>query len=129
MKKSLLLFVLLMGCLHADVNWAMNFESAKAIAKESKKPIMIQVSAQGCPPCKYMLNTVLKNKKVEALLNEKFVPVLYKLPHDTLPSEIRTKVRGTPTIFFYKEGKEVYKVAGPRPPKQFLGILEKVVQY
>lgn len=89
----------------ADVNW-MSLDSARSIAKEQNKLIMIEVSAHGCKYCVEMANTTLKNEATVAKINKHFASVLFYADSDKIPKEFLS--RGTPTFYFLdKTGKRL----------------------
>jgi uncharacterized protein YyaL (SSP411 family) len=110
------------------VNWAMTYESAKALAKQEHKLIFVDVSLSHCPPCRYLAQNVYSNDKVANYLNSHFVPLFYLADKDQIPVDIQNYFTGsTPTIMFLKPNGELYfRFIGARPPKMFLKILEEV---
>lgn len=89
----------------AEINW-MSLESARSIAKEQNKLIMVEISAHGCKYCVDMANTTLKNEAIVAKINKYFASVLFYADSDKVPREFLS--RGTPTFYFLdKNGKRL----------------------
>jgi thioredoxin 1 len=112
------------------VNWAMGFDSAKNVASQEHKLIMVDVSLTNCPPCQYLATKVYTNDKVANYINKNFVPVFYLADKDNLPLIVQNYFTGsTPTILFIKPNGELFfRMIGARPPEAFLRILEDVNQ-
>ena len=110
------------------VNWAISYDTAKAIAKKEHKLIMVDVSLSHCPPCRYLATHVYTNDKVANYINSNFVPVFYLADKDNLPVEVQNYFPGsTPTILFIKPNGELFSaIYGARPPEVFLKALEEI---
>ena len=99
-------------------NWADVLE----LAKESNKPIFVDVYADWCKPCHMMERSVFTQKSVATFYNEEFIN--YKLDVDTPEGEAIAnlyKIQSIPYfLFFNTEGEMVFDVDGVMPPAQFL---------
>ncbi len=114
-----------------NINWAMGYNTAKNIAKEEHKLIMVDVSLSECPPCRYLASKVYTDKTVSDYINKHFIPVFYLADKDNIPVEVQNYFTGsTPTILFIKPNGELfYRMIGARPPKGFLEILKAVYSH
>jgi len=92
---------------------------------KSELPVIIDLWAEWCHPCK-MMEPILK--EVSKKYNEKIK--FYKLNVDENPkTPSKFSVMSIPTLIFFKEGKEVGRVIGAVPKnhleekiKEFFGI-------
>jgi len=132
MKKLLLL---LLGAVFifafewsGKVNWSISYQSAKNIAAQEHKLVMVDVSLSNCPPCKYLASHVYTNSKVANYINKHFVPVFYLADKDSIPTEVQNYFTGsTPTIMFIEpNGKLFTYFMGARKPADFLAVLEEI---
>jgi len=134
MKKVLLLTI---GVVFAfafnwtgKVDWAISYSTAKMLAKEEHKLVMVDVSLSHCPPCRYMATYVYNNPKVAKYINSHFIPLFYLADRDNIPAQIQNYFPdSTPTIMFIKPNGKLYKeIIGARPPQVFLKILKEIEQ-
>ena len=81
------------------IGWRTDLAAAITEAQQSKKPVLVDVSASWCPPCKVMKHEVWPDAQVRAAVTSRFVPVLID-PDLPANREIlqRYSVRGFPTV-------------------------------
>ena len=85
----------------------VNSESWQKEVLESDKPVMVDFYADWCGPCKQMAIIV------EELAKENPKLKVCKLDIDeNRDIYVRYKIRGIPTLLFFKEGKDVDRVIG-----------------
>lgn len=81
----------------AAVTWRTDLEAALAEAKTSGKPVLVDFSAEWCPPCKVMKHEVWPDPEVGRLVNTGYVPVLVDIDkHQALAQ--RYNVTSIPTV-------------------------------
>jgi len=126
MKKIFLITILLVSSLLADLNWIKDLDDAYDKAEDEKKIVMVILSQQGCPACKYMNNVVLKDKEVVQEFNKNFLGVHLDIHHDAVPLELEHFV--TPTVYFLTADEEIlFRIDGYKNAKEFLDELDTVV--
>ncbi len=111
-----------------EITWADEYSSAKQLAVQSGKPMIIFFTGKWCVPCRIMKRTVWADDKVEALVNAEFVPLLIDLGEPGESSETLTqyKVYITPTtIIADAQGNVLEQVQGAMSKSEFLALLEK----
>jgi thiol:disulfide interchange protein len=105
------------------IAWLDSYEKAVALAKEQKRPLMVDVMADWCSICKRMDAEVYTRADVAASA-AKFVPV--KVDGDKRP-ELKQKldVSGYPTlVLLTPDGKEVGRVRGGVPYQLLISALD-----
>lgn len=108
----------------------LGFEAAKALAKQSGKPIFMDVFAVWCIPCKQFEKTVFTNKEV----GEKFNSWFINLKIDAEKEEGKKifslyKVGGYPTgIFITADGTLLSKFEGVLPKNVFIEYAENALE-
>ena len=106
------------------IAWSHDFEEGMAQAQESGKPVMVDVSATWCPPCKLLDETVFSRADV-AEASTGFVPI--KVDGDKHP-DIRDRlgVTGYPTIVFLRgDGTDLGRSTGAVPYDVMLEAMAK----
>lgn len=107
------------------VKWSGDLEAAIATAKESKKLVMIEFTADWCHYCHKMEKETLSDKKVAAEINGCYVAVrLDADKHAALLNKLG--ISGLPsTVLLDPESKRADRVVGFRTTDQFLKDLQK----
>ena len=111
-----------------DIAWADEYPSAKQLAVQSGKPMVLFFTGKWCVPCRIMKRTVWADDKVESVVNAGFTPILIDVGEPGASSEAleRYKVYGTPTtIIADAEGNVLEQVQGAMSKSEFLTLLEK----
>ncbi len=107
------------------IRW-LSLDSAKAAARQSKKPVFISFYTTWCGFCKKLERDTFKDPAVVKALNEYFLPV--KLDGDEEEALAQAYgVRGYPTLVFTDAtGKTLLSSPGYRPPGSFMDVLKYV---
>ena len=117
------------GTSEHKLEWNTNLEQSFTIAKENRKPLILNFSAEWCTACKELdavtfsapnINNELKNRwqlaKVDATRDSKELRRVLK----------KYKIKGFPTvIFFSPDGKELGRFSGFIPPNKFSEYLKQ----
>lgn len=121
----LVLTTLLTGCSNNNVITEINYDKLEELI-EAKETFILEITQTGCSHCEEFtprFKAILKTNDLEA----------YSLNLYNLTSEEKDKfndlttVTGTPTVLFYKEGKEVTntKIVGAQSNDDVEKILKK----
>jgi len=107
-----------------SIQWQSDLEQAVASARESKKPLLIQLTASWCGYCEKMHRETYQDKRVIAAVNKCFVPVM--LDADANPEVMKLlKVEGLPTtVVVLTETREASSITGFRTAKQLQSDLK-----
>jgi thiol:disulfide interchange protein DsbD len=112
---------------HGSITWLNSLDQAKKTAKEEKKIILIDFSADWCTPCKQMLATTYKDREV-AKGAKRFVPVLIDADGQSLIAR-KYKVDALPTaIFLDRKGKELLRSTGFQSKDDFLALMGEALK-
>ena len=99
-----------------DIKW-QSLEKAQKISKKDNKPIMLMVTYEYCPECRYVKNIVYKDEGIKNIINNKFVPVVYEFNDKKLPKKF--KKWGVPRFYFTDSSLDIkgYHLGGLRIKK------------
>lgn len=124
MKKLFLFLLLFIGIAKADINW-IHYEKAFDLAKKENKLIFVYVYSPSCHYCDIMEFNVFDSKRVEDLLNKKFIPVkLRKCSKEGIEFRKKYGFMGTPMFYFLEpDGKKIKSIFGAWEEKDFFKIL------
>ena len=104
--------------------WEMDYEAALAKATEQGKPVLVAFSMVGCPPCRQMERTTLRDAAVAAEV-EQFVAVRV----DALAAadlSARLGVQETPTYYVLDHtGAPLARASGYLEPDRFIAFLRE----
>jgi thiol:disulfide interchange protein DsbD len=112
---------------YGPIAWTASLTQARKTAKLQHKPILIDLYAEWCGPCKEMLRTTYKDKQVVAR-SKQFVPVLINV--DKQP-EVAAKygVEAIPTVIFLNsKGNLIRKEVGFHDTDEFLKLTADVLK-
>ncbi|MEN8146170.1 MAG: thioredoxin family protein [Campylobacterota bacterium] len=112
MKKMFLLVLFLTSSLFADLNWAEDYETGLAQAKQENKKVILMFTLSACQVCIQMKKDVYTKKKVMDYVEKYFVPIELNLDFDEKEGYA---VYGTPTFYFLdSNGRQIgdVKVGG-----------------
>lgn len=102
----------------------LDLKAAKAAAAAEKKPLLVYVVSNNCPPCERMHLATFKDPAVLGVLAAKAVAIEFN--SDLLPAlgaELRVTKFPT-TIFFAPNGKELDRIFGFHEAKPFIAAFE-----
>jgi thiol-disulfide isomerase/thioredoxin len=101
------------------------FEQARTAAEQQQKLLLVDATADWCPPCKEMDRTTWVDPRVEKWLGERAIAI--QVDVDAEPEVARElRIRAMPTVIVFKNGAEFDRVVGYRSADQLLSWLEGV---
>lgn len=108
----------------------VTFDQAKALAKESGKPLFVDVMAFWCVWCYRMDYYTYIDQEVAQVLGEKFIPV--KIVQEQDPANDYQRImnelnaKGIPAMGIWNaQGEKVHQIAGWKKPEDFLTDLKQ----
>ncbi|TWU46757.1 thioredoxin family protein [Rubripirellula reticaptiva] len=108
------------------IAWVADYPSAKQVAVQSGKPMILFFTGEWCVPCRIMKRTVWADKEVASVVEARFIPLLIDVnePGASLEALDRYKVLATPTtIIADAEGNILEQVQGSMSQSEFLAFL------
>ncbi|MEN8303355.1 MAG: thioredoxin family protein [Campylobacterota bacterium] len=125
MQKTILIIAFLFSFAFGDIEWIYDYDDAVEIAQKDKKMIMVMLSSEGCPACKYMKENVLKNDNVSKIVKKSYVAVYLDIYKSFLPDELT--YFATPTFYFLDSDEKVlHKTVGGINAQSFLDEIELI---
>lgn len=91
--------------------------------KDPQKLVIVDMWAEWCGPC-IMMEPVLKEIAEEHQDTVKIVKLNIDQNQQT---PLRLNVMNIPTFIFFKEGKEIERIIGAYPKKQFVKKIEELL--
>jgi len=111
-----------------DVVWADNMVSAREIAKDSDKNMLLFFTGDWCVPCRIMKREVFADQEVMKAINEQVVPVIINVDDPNTAELVKLyKIGGTPlTLFTDPQGEVLDYAFGKIGKAKFLEMLENL---
>ena len=98
----------------ASIAWRTDLDAAIAESRASGRLVLVDFSADWCPPCIAMKHDTWPDARVRALVSQSYVPVLVDPDRDT-SSSARYEVDAIPTILILDGSGQVIARAGYLP--------------
>ena len=106
----------------SEPGWEPNLASALAKARQTGKPVLVDVSADWCGPCQ-KLAASFRDPQVAAVLAKGFVAVKVDADADAATAR-KYAVSGLPTLLVLSaDGKELARASGYRAPGELAAWL------
>jgi thioredoxin 1 len=87
---------------------------------KSSKPVVIDFTAEWCPPCKMMLPVL---HEVKEQVGDR--ATVLKLDIDKYPESVNLfKIRAVPTLMIFKNGEVLWRKSGITPAQEILHQLK-----
>lgn len=94
-----------------SIVWRTDLDGALAEAGRTKKHVLVDFSADWCPPCIAMKHDVWPDPAVGRALAESYVPLLVDVDRNTEVAD-RYNIRGIPTVLVLDDTGRVVRQAG-----------------
>ena len=109
-----------------------NIEEFERAVAASKKPVMLDFSADWCTSCKEFEHITFKDPKVVALL-QNFTLLRADVTQNSPEEKAllkRFNLFGPPALIFYKNGKMLpnFKTIGYKKPQELIPVLTKILK-
>lgn len=111
------------------IDWRTNLDDALAEAKRVNRPLLLDFTADWCPPCKMMKRVTFSQQNVKEHLEANYVPVRLDM---TLRNETTQKlgmrfgIQYLPTLLVLSpEGEEIRRESGGMDAETFLAWIKK----
>jgi len=91
-----------------SIEWRTDLDAALVEARRTHKQVLVDFSADWCPPCIAMKHDVWPDPAVEHALTQSYVPVLIDVDREGVVPE-RYGVRGIPTILVLDDQGQVLR--------------------
>jgi len=107
----------------SSIAWRTDLGAALAEARSANKRVLVDFSADWCPPCQVMKHDVWPHPKVASVIGAGFIPVLVDADRDTVLAD-RYQVSSIPTILLLDaDGRVVKRNNGFLPRSGMLRFL------
>ena len=108
-----------------DVTWANDVASARVLANDSDKNMLLFFTGSWCVPCRIMKREVFADKEVMQAINSRIIPVMIDIDDPNAEEIVKLyNVGGTPiTIFTDSQGEVLDYAVGKIGKSKFLEML------
>ena len=112
------------------IAWQDDVDEALTQARTSGKPVLIDFTADWCPPCRTMKKVVFSKENVKRFVESNFIPVqldLSKKNEKTAAIGMRFRIQYLPTMLILApDGTELRRESGGMGEEGFLAWLKNV---
>jgi thiol:disulfide interchange protein len=109
----------------SSIAWRTDLNAALAEARSANKRVIVDFSADWCPPCQAMKHDVWPHPQVASAVSAGYVPVLVDADNDTVLAS-RYQVSSIPTILLLDaDGRVVKRNNGFLPRSGMLRFLDE----
>ncbi|HEX3600351.1 MAG TPA: thioredoxin family protein [Lacipirellulaceae bacterium] len=102
------------------VRWHNDLESAKTVARESRRLVLIHFWTPSCGPCKALDQNVFSQAGVGAALEQQFVPVKLNADENPATAQLFGITRVPTDVVITPDGQVVGKLVSPPTPTAYI---------
>lgn len=108
------------------LTWKSYDAGAVRTALDSGRPVIIDFYADWCVPCKELDTKTFADPRVAKRLADydRFKVNMTRSTEENSKLAGQYSVRGVPTVILYRDRREVHRITGFEPPRQFLARLQ-----
>jgi len=110
------------------IDWQTDLDGALAQAKSANKPLLLDFTADWCPPCKMMKRVTFSQLHVKEYVEANYIPVRLDMTHrSALTQKLGTRfaIKYFPTLLVLSpEGVETRRESGGMDAETFLAWLK-----
>ena len=113
----------------AIIRWERDIESAKQLAKQTRRLVLLHFWSDDCPPCRQLEKNVFPRSEVQRSIAAGYVAVKIHGKQSRHLTE-QFDVRGWPTdIIMTPDGREIYRTTSSQDPNKYIRLLDTVVAH
>lgn len=107
------------------MGYGLNYEQAFETAQKEEKDLMLVMVANFCPWCIKLEKKVLKKKKINHKVHQKYIPLILNREEGKFPKKFETEM--IPTVYFvdHKTGNIKTKVVGYNNKQDLINIVNE----
>ncbi len=117
--------MLIATLLHAELDWANDYEKALIQATKEKKQVYLLITSENCGWCRKFENTTLQEDAILERLKQKFVLLHISRDRDALPAKFKTE-RVPRHYFVTPKGEIIHTFMGYWSSEDFASLLDDV---
>jgi thiol:disulfide interchange protein len=105
------------------IAWRSHLDEALIEAQRTGRHVVVDFSADWCPPCLAMTHDVWPDARVAELVSRSYIPVLIDVDRDGVTTT-RYQVRGIPTVLILDDAGTVIRRGAPLTAGAMISFLE-----
>ncbi len=116
------------AALAGAIAWRNYDAEAFRVARDSGRPLIVNVGHEGCSACRTMAETTFADARVIALINSHFVAIQVDSEMQPDIGERYSDWAWPATAFLKPDATQVFAIRGSRRPDDFVALLERVIE-
>jgi protein disulfide-isomerase len=103
------------------IHWHNDLESAKTVARESRRLVLVHFWTPSCVPCKALEQNVFSQPGVASAIEQDFVPVKLNADENSATAQSFGITRVPTDVVITPDGQMVGKLVSPATPAAYVG--------